>query len=137
MECLCNLLSGPTYAPCSAGADDGVLEAVLDFIADMFKDMLFGLFEILFGIFSLSILANRPLFAAPREKKPTQKVLSTKAEIKSKQLLIVFPMCMMAVAIAPSGPSAVYGCLLRQASFFFIRRVAACRSLDMECFPCL
>ena len=53
MECLCNLLSGPTYASGSAEADDGVLEAVLDFIADMFKDMLFGLFEILFGIFSL------------------------------------------------------------------------------------
>ena len=90
MECLCNLLSGPTYASGSAEANGGVLEAVLDFIADMFKDMLFGLFEILFGIFSLSILANRPLFAAPREKKPTQKVLSTKTEIKSKQLLIVF-----------------------------------------------
>ena len=28
-------------------------------------------------------------------------------------------MCMMAVAIAPSGPSAVYGCLLRQASIFY------------------
>ena len=84
------MLSGPTYASGSAEADGGVLEAVLDFIADMFKDMLFGLFEILFGIFSLSILANRPLFAAPREKKPTQKVLSTKAEIKPKQLLIVF-----------------------------------------------
>ena len=49
--------------------------------------MLFGLFESLFGIFLLSILANRPLFAAPREKKSTQKVFLTKAEIKSKQLL--------------------------------------------------
>ena len=48
---------------------------------------LFGLFEALFGIFALSILANRPLFVANREYKSTQKFLSTKLEIKSKQLL--------------------------------------------------
>ena len=48
---------------------------------------LFGLFEVLFGIFALSLFANRPLFAANREYKSTQKLLSTKLEIKSKQLL--------------------------------------------------
>ena len=30
----------------------------MDFIADLFENKLFGLFEILFGIFSLSILAR-------------------------------------------------------------------------------
>ena len=50
---------------------------------------LFGLFEVLFGIFALSLFANRPLFAANREYKSTQKLLSTKLEIKSKQLLTV------------------------------------------------
>ena len=64
-----------------------VLRSCLDFTANKFKNELFGLFAALFGIFVLSILANRPLFAANREYKTTQKNLSTKLEIKSKQLL--------------------------------------------------
>ena len=34
------------------------IRSCLDFIADLFENKLFGLFEILFGIFSLSILAR-------------------------------------------------------------------------------
>ena len=49
--------------------------------------LLFGLFEALFGIFTLSALANRPLFAAIRECKSAQKHLSNKLEIKFKQTL--------------------------------------------------
>ena len=48
---------------------------------------LFCLFEVIFDTFALSVLANRPLFAAPRECKSAQKSLSTKLEIKSKQIL--------------------------------------------------
>ena len=66
------------------------LRSCLDFTANKFKNELFGLFVALFGIFALSILANRPLFAANRVYKATQKALSTKLEIKSKQLLRVF-----------------------------------------------
>ena len=50
----------------------------LDFTANKFKEILFCLFEVLFGIFALSVLANRPLFAANQEYKSTQKVFSTK-----------------------------------------------------------
>ena len=39
-------------------------ESVRDFTANKYYVMLFSLFEILFGIFTLSALANRPLFAA-------------------------------------------------------------------------
>ena len=49
---------------------------------------LFGLFEVIFCTFILTVLANRPLFAASREYKSAQKFLSTKLEIKSKQLQI-------------------------------------------------
>lgn len=34
-------------------------------IANMFLILLFGLSEVLFGIFTLSKLVNRPLFTAP------------------------------------------------------------------------
>ena len=44
------------------------------------------LFESLFGIFTLSILVNRPLFTANREGKSTRKYLSTKLGIKTKQV---------------------------------------------------
>ena len=55
------------------------LRVCLDFIS--------SLVEILFGIFELSALANRPLFAAIRETKSPRKYFSTKLEIKSKQTL--------------------------------------------------
>ena len=63
------------------------IRSCLDFTVKKFKNELFCFFEALFGIFALSILANRPLFTANREYKSTQKVLSTKLEIQSKQLL--------------------------------------------------
>ena len=66
----------------------------LDFTANKFKKILFCLFEVLFGIFVLSVLANRPLFAANREYKSTQKVFSTKLEIKFKQLLTIYKFTM-------------------------------------------
>ncbi|MBQ3237724.1 MAG: hypothetical protein IJA98_01465, partial [Bacteroidaceae bacterium] len=47
----------------------------------------FSLFEALFTIFTLFVLANRPLFAATKQCKSAQKHLSTKLEIKSKQIL--------------------------------------------------
>ena len=53
----------------------------------MFFILLFGLSEALLGIFVLSILANRPLFAAPWQHKSTQKHLSAKLEIILKQIL--------------------------------------------------
>ena len=59
----------------------------LDFIANQFQEELFGLFEVIFGTFTLSVLANRLLFGASRECKSVQKSLSTKLEIKSKQIL--------------------------------------------------
>ena len=46
--------------------------------------MLFGLFEALFGIFTLFDFANRQLFAALKQCKSAQKLLSTKLELKSK-----------------------------------------------------
>ena len=46
--------------------------------------MLFSLFEALFGIFTLFDFANRPLFAALKQCKSAQKLLSTKLELKSK-----------------------------------------------------
>ena len=49
----------------------------------------FCLFEALFGTFTLFVLANRPLFAASKQCKSAQKYLSTKLEIKSKQILTV------------------------------------------------
>ena len=60
----------------------------LDFNANKFNMTLFCLFEVLFGIFTLFVLANRPLFAAPKQCKYSQKHFSTKLEIKSKQILI-------------------------------------------------
>ena len=62
----------------------------MDFTVNMFYVVLFCLFEVLFGILALSFLANRPLLAANREDNPTRKHLSTKLEIKSKQLLSFF-----------------------------------------------
>ncbi len=41
---------------------DTRLRSCLDFTANKFKKILFCLFEVLFGIFVLSVLANRPLF---------------------------------------------------------------------------
>ena len=67
------------------------MRSCLDFTANKFKKILFCLFEPLLGIFALSFLANRPLFAANRECKSTQKAFSTKLEIKSKQLLCITP----------------------------------------------
>ena len=65
----------------------------LDFTANVFNVMLFCLFEPLFGIFALFVLANRPLFAVPKQSKSTQKHLSTKLEIKSKQTLTIMIKC--------------------------------------------
>ena len=59
----------------------------LDFTANKFYVILFSLFEALFTIFTLFVLANRPLFAATKQCKSAQKYLSTKLEIKSKQIL--------------------------------------------------
>ena len=59
----------------------------LDFTANKFYVILFSLFEALFTIFTLFVLANRPLFAATKQCKSAQKHLSTKLEIKSKQIL--------------------------------------------------
>ena len=59
----------------------------LDFTANKFHVILFSLFEALFTIFTLFVLANRPLFAATKQCKSAQKYLSTKLEIKSKQIL--------------------------------------------------
>ena len=59
----------------------------LNFTANKFDVILFCLFEALFGIFTLFALANRPLFAAFKQCKSTQNNLSTKLEIKSKQIL--------------------------------------------------
>ena len=41
-------------------------ESVLDFSANQYYVMLFSLFEVLFGIFTLFDFANRPLFAASK-----------------------------------------------------------------------
>lgn len=46
----------------------------------MFLNLLFGLSEVLYGIFALSFLANRPLCAANRERKVLQKHLSYKLD---------------------------------------------------------
>ena len=62
----------------------------LDFTANKYYVILFSLFEALFTIFTLFVLANRPLFAATKQCKSAQKHLSTKLEIKSKQILNVF-----------------------------------------------
>ena len=59
----------------------------LDFTVYCFYVILFRLFESLFGIFTFFGLANRPLFAATKQCKSPQKRLSTKLEIKSKQIL--------------------------------------------------
>ena len=64
------------------------LRICLDFTANKFYVILFSLFEALFTIFTLFVLANRPLFAATKQCKSAQKYLSTKLEIKSKQILI-------------------------------------------------
>ena len=56
-------------------------------IASLFLNLLFGLSVGLLGIFALSILANRPLFAAPWQRKSTLKHLSAKLEINLKQIL--------------------------------------------------
>ena len=63
------------------------LRIYLDFNANKFYVVLFCLFEVLFGTFALFVLANRPLFAATKQCKSTQKHPSTKLEIKLKQLL--------------------------------------------------
>ncbi|MBR3858730.1 MAG: hypothetical protein IKJ18_01760, partial [Bacteroidaceae bacterium] len=63
----------------------------LDFTANKFYVILFSLFEALFTIFTLFVLANRPLFAATKQCKSAQKYLSTKLEIKSKQILYLTP----------------------------------------------
>ena len=63
------------------------LRICLDFTANKFYVILFSLFEALFTIFTLFVLANRPLFAATKQCKSAQKYLSTKLEIKSKQIL--------------------------------------------------
>ena len=65
------------------------LRICLDFTGNKFYVILFGLFEALFTIFTLFVLANRPLFAATKQCKSAQKYLSTKLEIKSKQILKV------------------------------------------------
>ena len=65
------------------------LRICLDFTANKFYVILFSLFEALFTIFTLFVLANRPLFAATKQCKSAQKHLSTKLEIKSKQILII------------------------------------------------
>ena len=59
-------------------------ESVWDFTANKYYVMLFSLFEALFGIFTLFDFANRPLFAALKQCKSAQKLLSTKLELKSK-----------------------------------------------------
>ena len=59
----------------------------LDFTVYCFYVILFRLFESLFGIFTFFGLANRPLFAATKQCKSPQKQLSTKLEIKFKQIL--------------------------------------------------
>ena len=59
----------------------------MDFTVNKFYVILFSLFEVLFGIFTLFVLANRLLFAASKQCKSAQKHLSTKLEIKPKQLL--------------------------------------------------
>ena len=64
-----------------------------DFNANKFHVILFCLFEALLGIFTLFALANRPLFAVSKQSKSTQKHLSTKLEIKSKQTLIMMIKC--------------------------------------------
>ena len=51
-----------------------------DFTANLFSCLLFGLSEALFGIFTLSVLANRPLFASSRECKSTRKYLSANSK---------------------------------------------------------
>ena len=42
------------------------LRICLDFTVNMFLYGLFGLFEVIFGTFALSVLANRPLFILMR-----------------------------------------------------------------------
>ena len=64
-----------------------VLRICLDFTINSFFVILFCLFEVLFGIFTLFVLANRPPFAASKQCQSAQKHLSTKLEIKSKQIL--------------------------------------------------
>ena len=66
---------------------ENLLRICLDFTANKFYVILFSLFETLYTIFTLFVLANRPLFAATKQCKSVQKHLSTKLEIKSKQIL--------------------------------------------------
>ena len=67
----------------------------LDFTANKYYVILFSLFEALFTIFTPFVLANRPLFAATKQCKSAQKYLSTKLEIKSKQILRIYRDLMM------------------------------------------
>ena len=78
----------------------------LDFTVNKFNVILFCLFKVLFGIFTLFFLANRPLFAATKQCKSTQKHLSTKLEIKSKHLLRV---CNPTEQLAPHSPRPARG----------------------------
>ena len=80
-------INEPRYRHENVQMYDLILRICLDFTVNMFFYGLFGLFEVIFGTFTLSVLANRPLFAASRERKSAQKSLSTKLEIKSKQIL--------------------------------------------------
>ena len=48
---------------------DKELRICLDFTANKFYVILFSLFEALFTIFTLFVLANRPLFAATKQCK--------------------------------------------------------------------
>ena len=59
----------------------------LNFTVNKIDVILFCLFEVLFGTFSLFVLVNRLLFTASKQCKSAQKHLSTKLEIKSKQIL--------------------------------------------------
>ena len=52
---------------------DALTRISLDFTTDKLRSLLFGLFGSLFGIFALSALANRPLFAAVGQCKSAQK----------------------------------------------------------------
>ena len=65
-----------------------LIRICLDFTVNKFYIVLFCLPEVLFVIFTLFVLANRPLFASPKQSKSAQKHLSAKLEIKSKQILI-------------------------------------------------
>ena len=65
----------------------------------MFMDQLFGLSEVLFGIFALSILANRPLFIFNEDRLYSLSIVS---ELTCARWH--YPYCALTAQIYPQTP---------------------------------